>query len=122
MIEGFEKYTCPLNDYERETLLPLIVAGLETKIGKSRCISGSQIVSAMKGAGYKLDAPRLRKIVNYIRIHDMVPWLVSSSKGYYVATEEADVDECITSLRGRVEATQAVIDALTRQKNNRYRR
>lgn len=76
MIQGFEEQTQPLNDYERGTLLPLIVLGLRTKLGAGRAITGAKICAAMRSRGYQIDAPRLRKIVNHIRTNDMVPCLV----------------------------------------------
>ena len=39
MIYGFKKETEPLNDYERDILLPAIVKGLQTKIGKHNAIT-----------------------------------------------------------------------------------
>lgn len=120
MLQGFEKQTAPLNDYERDTLLPLIVRGLKTKIGEGMVIASSTIIRKMKAAGYKLDGPRLRKIINHIRNNDIIPGLVSNSNGYYVATTVNDYDDCISSLQGRVNAIQANIDALTRQRNNAY--
>lgn len=117
MIQGFETQTQPLNDYERDTLLPVIVRGLRTKIGAAKVITGSTIIRAMKGAGYKLDGPRLRKIINHIRAHGYVPCLVSTSNGYYVATSVKEVDDCIASLQGRVSAIQANIEALQIQRS-----
>lgn len=118
MIKGFEEQTQPLNDYERDTLLPLIVRGLSTKLGAKLAITSNKICNAMRGAGYVLDAPRLRKIVNHIRTYDLIPGLVSTSKGYFVASTAQELDECINSLQGRVDAIQAVINALNRQRNN----
>lgn len=120
MIKGFEEQTQPLNDYERDTLLPLIVRGLSTKLGAKLAITGNKICNAMRGAGYVLDAPRLRKIVNHIRTYDLIPGLVSTSKGYFVASTAQELDECINSLQGRVDAIQAVINALNRQRKNQF--
>jgi len=120
MIQGFEKQTAPLNDYERGTLLPLIVYGLSHKVGAGNVISGSQIVSSMKAQGYKLDGPRLRKIINHIRTADLIPGLVSTAQGYFVATTASEIDECINSLQGRVDATQAIIKALQRQRQIKF--
>lgn len=120
MIKGFEEQTQPLNDYERDTLLPLIVRGLRTKLGAKLAITGNKICHAMCGAGYVLDAPRLRKIVNHIRTYDLIPGLVSTSKGYFVASTAQELDECINSLQGRVDAIQAVINALNRQRKNQF--
>ena len=43
MIKGFDQETQPLNDYEMGVLLPLLVRGLRTKIGREngRCSSHS---------------------------------------------------------------------------------
>ena len=120
MIQGFDKQTAPINDYERDTLLPLIVRGLETKIGAARVITGSTIIRKMRALGYKLDGPRLRKIINHIRANSLVSCLVSTSAGYYVATSAAEVDECIASLKGRVSAIQANIDALQQQRAGKF--
>lgn len=120
MIKGFEEQTQPLTDYERETLLPLIRLGLSTKIGKANCIASSTIIRKMNAAGYKLDGPRLRKIINHIRSNDMLSGLVSTSKGYYVATNAREIDEYISSLYGRANAIQDIINALTRQRNLQY--
>lgn len=37
MIKGFDQETQPLNDYEMGVLLPLLVRGLRTKIGREKC-------------------------------------------------------------------------------------
>ena len=119
MIQGF-KQTAPLNEYERGTLLPLIIRGLRTKIGAASVISGSEIVRKMRECGYKLDGPRLRKIINHIRTSDIIPGLVSNAQGYFVATTASENDERIVSLQGRVDATQAIIRALQRQRQIKF--
>lgn len=116
MIQGFEEQTQPLTDYERDTLLPLIRWGLSTKRGREKSIPGSTIIRKMRAQGYKLDGPRLRKIVNHIRSNDLIEGLVSTSKGYYVASTAQEIEDYIYSLQGRVEAIQEVIRALSRQK------
>ena len=117
---GFEDITQPLNDYERKTLLPLIVWGLRSKIGVRNVIAGSTIIRKMREQGYKLDGPRLRKIINHIRLRSIIPCLVSTSKGYYIATSDNEVAACIASLESRVEATQAIITALTNQRAQNF--
>lgn len=120
MLQGFDKQTAPLNDYEQNTLLPVIVSGLKTKIGVAKVITGSTIIKCMKRAGYKLDGPRLRKIINHIRTNDLVPCLVSHSGGYYIATSADEVDDCIASIQGRIASQQAIIDALKDQQQKYF--
>ena len=35
MIKGFSEETQPLTEYERKVILPIILEGLKTKIGKA---------------------------------------------------------------------------------------
>lgn len=116
MIKGFEKQTAPLNDYERDTLLPVIRSGLSTKIGAAKVISSTTIIRKMRDAGYKLTDARLRKIISHIRTNNLIYGLVSTGKGYFVATKASEIDDCIESMRGRVAAIQANIEALERQR------
>ena len=120
MINGFDIQTAPLNDYERDTLLPVIVAGLRNKVGASRAITNAAICSAMKGAGYELSEPRLRKIVNYIRCNDLVDCLIATSVGYYVASNEVELKEYEDSLLGREQAIAAVRQAVHRQRMRKF--
>lgn len=43
MIPGFTPQTEPLNDYERDTLLPIICQGLRNKIGEARAVTNATI-------------------------------------------------------------------------------
>ena len=115
MLNGFKLQTEPLTDYERDTLLPVIVRGLSNKFGKARAITNTAIVKAMKGAGYILTEARLRKIINHIRINGMVRWLVATSNGYYIATSVDEMRQYIESLRGREQAIAAVRKAMEEQ-------
>tara|TARA_R110002050_G_scaffold266232_1_gene407564 strand:+ start:270 stop:617 length:348 start_codon:yes stop_codon:yes gene_type:complete len=85
MIKGFEDYTEQLNEYEKNTLLPIIIRGLKTKIGVKNAITNKRIAEALSYAGYKgLHGSRIRKIINYIRIEGSIINLVASSKGYWI--------------------------------------
>lgn len=108
MIQGFDTQTEPLNEYERDTLLPVICRGLMTKVGEKMAITNTAITKAMKGAGYQLTEARLRKIINHIRINGLVKWLIATSKGYYIATSPEEVRQYIGSLQGREQAIRAV--------------
>ena len=115
MINGFERETAPLTDYEKDTLLPLLVRGLSSKIGKNMAVSNKYIVSRLIKQGYKIDEARVRKIINHIRLKGLVPCLVATSAGYYIATDEEELREYIESLRGRESAIRAVREAIEEQ-------
>ena len=62
MIKGFEKITAELNQQELE-LVPVVIRGLQTKQGKDSAVSSTKICKALN-----ISSPRLRKIINHIRI------------------------------------------------------
>lgn len=115
MIQGFAQHTEPLNEYERDTLLPVICRGLSNKVGEARAITNTAITKAMRGAGYQLTEARLRKIINHIRTTGMVKWLIATSKGYYIATSRQEMEDYIGSLRGREDAIRAVRESMEKQ-------
>lgn len=92
MIKGFDQETQPLNDYEMGVLLPLLVRGLRTKIGRENAVTNKHIVSSLKGS-YKLNDARVRKIINHIRTNDLIPGLIANSDGYFIAQSEAELFE-----------------------------
>jgi hypothetical protein len=120
MIKGFDIETQPLTDYEEVCLLPIVRRGLELKVGRASAVSSSHIVSRMKACGYKLDGPRLRKIINHIRNNDLVPGLIATSDGYYVAQSESELDDYIESLIGRENAIRSVRKAMERQRDRMF--
>ena len=76
MIKGFEHITFELTKDEME-LLPTIIRGLTKKKGKTNAVTSTKICEALK-----IDAPRLRKMISYIRVNDLIFGLCSSSNGY----------------------------------------
>ena len=52
----------PLNDYEREVLLPIIVKCLRRHVGKDKAITNSRMCEALVDSGYDIKEIRMRKI------------------------------------------------------------
>ena len=122
MIKGFSE-TDPLSDYELKTVLPQIVRGLLRKVGKANAITNSAIVRGMKAnLNLSLTEARVRKIINHIRCHDLVPCLIATSNGYYIAESEQELKEYETSLLGREEAIRNVRLAIQRQRTRKFDR
>jgi len=115
MIKGFEEQTAPLTEYEKNTLLPVMVNCLRCKIGKAMRVTNAFIVSRMRACNYDISDARVRKIINHIRIHDLVPCLIASPKGYYIADCEEDLKDYEETLKGRISAQQEVLKAIHRQ-------
>ena len=120
MIKGFSNETSPLNDYELRVLLPVILAGLKDKQGKRNAVTNGYIIGRLKQQGYRIDAARLRKAINHIRTNDLIPGLIATSEGYFLAEDEQELMDYEDSLRGREEAIKAVRLAIARQRRMLY--
>jgi len=110
MITSFEDQTHELTQYEKEVLLPLMIAGFNTKVGVEKCITNPEICRALKEKGYEISEPRVRKLVFYIRHNNLVPKLIASSKGYWIATDKTEISTWINSLEGRISALQETLE------------
>ena len=115
MVINFEEQTHELTDYEKNELLPVIVKGLKTKSGKSNVISSTEIIKALKTLKYKIDPARLRKIINYIRVNNVLYNLIATGNGYYIATTPQECRDFIKSLDQRINAIITVRDAMQYQ-------
>lgn len=118
MIQGFEKITADLNEHEQNTVVPLIAKGLSLRHGAARAISNKQIVAALRrNCNIKVTEARVRKIINYIRNHDIVKGIIATSRGYYIATTEQELLDYEESLLGRENAIREVRLSMQRQRN-----
>lgn len=116
MITGFEEQTEPLTDQEREVFLPPIIKGLRVKVGKEKAVTNKDIVRGLKAnCDIKIGEARVRKMINYIRNNDIIPCLIATSKGYYIAETKDEMLDYIDSLYGRVEAIEADALSMKRQ-------
>jgi len=109
MIKNFENITYELNADELE-IVPLIVKGISMRKGKNSAVSGTLICEKMN-----LHGARLRKIINYIRVNNLIYGLCSCSKGYYTATNINELEDCIISLRQRISSQVKVLNAMEGQ-------
>jgi len=125
MLVGFEKITEDLTPFEESEALPIILAGLRSKLGKEKAISGTEICSKVNATGrlgkYKLTPVKLRKMISHIRLYDLISGVLSSSKGYYLALTLSEYDECLESLRQRLRQQQLVVDSLQAQRDHERR-
>jgi hypothetical protein len=121
MIKNFEYETHPLTDYESNVLLPVIILGLAAKKGNENAVTNKHIVSVLKGK-YSLNEARVRKIINHIRTNDLIPGLIATSEGYFIAETEAELLDYEEILKGREDAIRAVRLAIARQRRILYQK
>lgn len=117
MIRRFEEYTKDLTEYERDILLPVVIRGMEVRVGKENAITNAAAIAKLQSKGYVISDSRFRKLMHVIRVSGMLPGVVASSKGYYVANDDSDIQDYIESLADRIEHITALKDALIKQRN-----
>ena len=108
MITTFETQTKPLTEYEKDTLLPIMVRCLAKHIGKSCAISNAQMCEKMALYGYQIGEVRVRKIINHIRNNGLVECLIATGKGYYVTESIQEMETYIESVKNREDAIRAM--------------
>jgi hypothetical protein len=107
MINGFEDQTHELTDAELEMVQPM-VAGLVRRVGEHRAITADDMIAGMKLFGYKVTQPRIRKLINFIRVNKLVRNLIATSKGYYVENDPKKLQVYLESLDQRIRSIQEV--------------
>lgn len=121
MITGFEELTEPLTEKEETLFLPPILRGLRAKVGRQKAVTNKEIITGLKeNLGIKIGEARVRKIINHIRCNDLVPCLVATSEGYYIAENERELLDYEESLEGREDAIREVRLSIHRQRLNKY--
>lgn len=109
MLKGYEDITYELTEDEKK-ILPVIIKGLLNKKGKENAVSGTIIQTKMN-----LSGARLRKIIGYIRTHDLIFGLCSTKTGYYVASNLNELEDCMISLRQRLFTQIKTLHSLEKQ-------
>lgn len=115
MILGFEEETFELTDYETNVLTPVFVEILENRKGKKHSITSTRIIEIFKARDIKIDQARIRKIIHHIRVKALVKNLMATSKGYYIAENEAEMRIYIESLRQREDSIREIRKSLLNQ-------
>jgi len=107
-MKNFEKITQPLNNDEKR-VVNMFINHFKQRKGKNHVITNKTIQKALKTKhDLNISGARIRKVVNYIRIRRLIPGLVASSSGYYVADNAEDFANWLDSLKEREEAIRAI--------------
>jgi len=114
MIALFEEITYELTEYENNTLLPIVVKGLKSKNGKENAITNKKICEALSKLGYKVNGPRLRKIIHHIRVEQLIVGLCCNSNGYYVTDSLEELNKYTESLAQRIRSQQQIHKSMKR--------
>lgn len=99
MIKGFETLTYEITP-EEEQIMSAIISGLKKREGSARAVKAPEIVDGINRnlkMKKKFTEVRLRKMINYIRTHGLLP-VMASSKGYYVSFDKNEINAEMESL------------------------
>lgn len=118
MITLFTNITEQITELEKKTLVPLVLETLERY--SPHTVTSGQLCHYLRSQGYDVSGPRIRKMVNYIRVTNAAApsVLIGCSNGYFLTSDVAVVDQQIESLEGRVDAIKAAIDSIKAQRLN----
>ena len=115
MINGFDNETAPLTDIELD-MLPSVIGVLKSRYGKESAITNKNLRESFPD----LTDARVRKLINHIRNNTLVPCLIATSKGYYVASTEQELRDYEDSLRARADAIMSVCESIKQQRTARF--
>ena len=117
MITGFDNIVYKLTPDEKGVIIPMLIKGLETKIGKGKAITNKKMVAALSKYGIKTSGPRIRKMIHAIRCEGVLPNIVSTSAGYYITKDFREMNTYIKSLNERLQQIKNLRDAMIKQKD-----
>ena len=114
MIQGFEEHTVELTEQEEKIALKM-AAKLKLSVGKENAVTNERIQYFFGMNKVKIGSARIRKIIQYIRINSLVDNLCATSKGYFVAANQKELDDYILSLNQRLNAIELTLYSLQKK-------
>lgn len=122
MVTNFEEQTKPLSEEELK-LVPYLIKGFKDKT-KDRPIKANDIISKFnafvdeinpnnKTHLRKINEVLLRRLINHIRTHSLMP-ILASSKGYYVSYDKNEITAQIKSLNERANSIYSCSNGLSK--------
>lgn len=91
MKKELKKEKQTLNSYDLNVLLPILKKGLEKKKGIANAVTGKEIMLGLQSNGLKINMRNISRIINYIRLNDLIVGLMGSSAGYYITDNEQEL-------------------------------
>ena len=115
MIKNFEQHTVELSPDEQR-FVGVIADRFAAKKGKKHIVTADQIIDGLKRQfNVEFQESRVRKMIQYIRLNNMVIGLIATSKGYFVAESIAEIEDWIDSLKSRENAIRSIREVAEHQ-------
>lgn len=119
MVINFEEFTEPLTDREKELIPYFYNFFVGECVGIKNIKISDHLITWIKKILFSngidntgIDRVLLGKIVHILRVEKLIPNLIATSKGYYVATEDAEILNGIESMRQRANSINAAADGM----------
>lgn len=121
MVINFEEFTEPLTDREKELIPYFYDFFINNTIGKENIKRSDKIIKIMtkilmaNNISFKGITPVLiGKIVHILRYEIIIPNLIGTSRGYYVAIDDQEILDGIESMRQRATSINAAAAGMER--------
>jgi len=115
MIKGFIEETKPLSSAELH-IVRIMINGFRTfPHGKQHRKNAGYFIQRLKAINLILSEARFRKIIQYIRVNDLVLGICSDSGGYWITDDAIELFETLKSLKDRITNQTSTFNALKRQ-------
>ena len=109
MLKGYENINFELCEDDLKWIGPFTKA-LERRIGKENAVTNKEI---QQKTG--LSSQKVRKIIQHLRVNNLVAGICSNGRGYYIAKNMTEFDECLDSLRQRIFSQMKTLHCLEKQ-------
>jgi hypothetical protein len=126
MVTGFEELTYSLSAFEKSRILPIVLKGWRDK-EENHIVQMKDMIKGLNdycikfkitrpnskiGKIYKVNGPRMRQIIHYLRVSGKAYNLVATSKGYFITNDEKQLRAFIKSCRERANSFNEVANAM----------
>ncbi len=116
MLTLFNNITEELTALEKDTRVEMLINILKQSNALNR-ITGNQLCVWFKAQGHDLSGVRLRKMINYIRVRNLVApaVVIGAGNGYFITTDTLLIEQQIESIQGRIDSMNAFMDTMKAQ-------
>lgn len=116
MLTLFKNITEELTALEKDTRVEMLINILKISHEQNR-ITGNQLCVWFKAQGHNISGVRLRKMINYIRVKNMVApaVVIGAGNGYFITTDTILIEQQIESIQGRIDSMNAFMDTMKAQ-------
>lgn len=109
----------PLTEFELK-LVPEFISAMEKRQGKNNAITEVQIVQSYVKKNVQLTEFQVIRIINHIRVQNLLALLVNDESGYYVALNRSEIENSMEFIRKSENQLWLVRNALKQQLQTSY--